>query len=192
MNQTKLEELAQYLNQHSFEIELALMIVGGIAAILLAVFLVRAVLNNRTTIEPAAPRARPPAAPTPKKAAAADSAPKATAPQPAPSTPVRAPVATPVAPVAAAVTATPVVVTAAPKRPHIPQESVLRRHYLTHIRYMIEATTFPRPTESVLRRHYEQLVSSIFDACVEDAAELDKLLHRYDEHLKQAYAAQAK
>jgi len=70
--------------------------------------------------------------------------------------------------------------------PHIPQESVLRRHYLTHIRYMIEATTFPRPTESVLRRHYEQLVGSIMDACVSDRAELEKLLRRYDEHRKSA------
>jgi hypothetical protein len=72
---------------------------------------------------------------------------------------------------------------AAQKRIHaIPQDSVLRRHYLTHVRYMVESVSMPRPTESVLRRHYEQLVSSQAEACLDDDAAMERLLNRYGEH----------
>ncbi|CAG1020704.1 hypothetical protein MTYM_00464 [Methylococcales bacterium] len=66
----------------------------------------------------------------------------------------------------------------------IPQESVLRRHYLTHLRYMIETVSSPRPTESVLRRHHEQLIASQLDDCLKDEAILERLIKRYDEHNK--------
>ncbi|WP_404360926.1 hypothetical protein [Methylotuvimicrobium sp. KM1] len=42
----------------------------------------------------------------------------------------------------------------------IPEDSVLRRHWLTQLRSEIEASLFPRPTDCVLQRHYEQLVES--------------------------------
>jgi hypothetical protein len=41
---------------------------------------------------------------------------------------------------------------------HLPQDSVLRRHYLTHLRHMIETVAMPSPTDSVLRRHHEHLI----------------------------------
>ena len=66
----------------------------------------------------------------------------------------------------------------------IPQESVLRRHYLTHVRYMIETVHMPRPTESVLRRHYEQSLASQLDDCLNDEAKMEKLINRYDLHRK--------
>lgn len=66
----------------------------------------------------------------------------------------------------------------------IPQESVLRRHYLTHVRYMIEMVHMPRPTESVLRRHYEQSIASQLDECLNDEAKMEKLINRYDLHRK--------
>lgn len=68
----------------------------------------------------------------------------------------------------------------------IPQDSTLRRHYLTHVRYMAETVNSPRPSESVLRRHYEQLITSQVDACLHDGAQMTKLLDRYDEHRRSA------
>ena len=50
----------------------------------------------------------------------------------------------------------------------VPEDSVLRRHFLTHLQSEIEASLFPRPTDSVLQRHYDSLI----------AAELDKRLAR--------------
>lgn len=72
---------------------------------------------------------------------------------------------------------------------HIPQESVLRRHMMTHIRYMLETVNAPRPTESVLRRHYEQLISSQLEDCVQDPARFKRLLSDYDDYRKAAFQA---
>ena len=68
----------------------------------------------------------------------------------------------------------------------IPQESVLRRHYLTHVRYMIETVSSPRPTECVLRRHYEHSIARQLDDCLNDGAKMESLVKRYDEHRKTA------
>jgi hypothetical protein len=46
------------------------------------------------------------------------------------------------------------------KRQKIPQDSVLRRHYLTHLRTKIESGLAPCPTDSVLRRHYDSLIDT--------------------------------
>ena len=51
---------------------------------------------------------------------------------------------------------------------------------------MLETVTFPRPTEIVLRRHYDHLIASQLEACVEDEAELNKLIKRYEEHRRDA------
>ncbi|HWP00366.1 MAG TPA: hypothetical protein VNL74_07045 [Methylococcus sp.] len=69
---------------------------------------------------------------------------------------------------------------------NLPQDSVLRRHYLSHVRYMIESVTFPRPVDSVLRRHYEQLIAGEMDACLGDEAQMKKLIRRYEEHRRNA------
>jgi hypothetical protein len=42
----------------------------------------------------------------------------------------------------------------------VPEDSVLRRHFLTHLQNEIEASLFPRPSDSVLQRHYDSLVAS--------------------------------
>jgi hypothetical protein len=71
----------------------------------------------------------------------------------------------------------------------IPQDSILRRHYLTHVRYMVEVVNNPRPSESVLRRHYEQLISSQVETCLKDDTAMERLLKRYDEYLKNRHAS---
>jgi len=196
MNQFELGNFLQSLEQRGFDPRLlGAVIVGVVIALLLIVYLLRkqsaspAAVVKTPASSPAVPKpARNiPQEPklerrssiideipeTPPQAAAAETASPVTPPAPAPKqTPV----------IAAQIPAKPIAATA--PLPHIPQESVLKRHYLTHIRYMIESTIFPRPTESVLRRHYEQLVGSIQEACVNDAAELDKLIRRYDEQRK--------
>lgn len=41
----------------------------------------------------------------------------------------------------------------------IPQDAILRRHFVSHLRAEIENTLQPRPSDSIQRRHYESLVS---------------------------------
>lgn len=42
----------------------------------------------------------------------------------------------------------------------LPEDSVLKRHFLTQLQREIEATLFPRPTDSMLQRHYDALVAA--------------------------------
>ncbi|MDT4288920.1 hypothetical protein RO575_05080 [Methylomonas sp. MO1] len=42
----------------------------------------------------------------------------------------------------------------------LPEDSVLKRHFLTQLQSEIEATLFPRPTDSMLQRHYDALVAA--------------------------------
>jgi hypothetical protein len=42
----------------------------------------------------------------------------------------------------------------------VPEDSVLKRHFLTHLQSEIESALFPRPTDSVLQRHYDSLVTA--------------------------------
>ncbi len=49
---------------------------------------------------------------------------------------------------------------AAAEHCQVPEDSVLRRHYLTKLRYDVEASLPPRPTDSVLKRHYETLINA--------------------------------
>lgn len=42
----------------------------------------------------------------------------------------------------------------------VPEDSILRRHFLTQLQSEIEATLFPRPTDSMLQRHYDTLVAA--------------------------------
>ena len=37
----------------------------------------------------------------------------------------------------------------------IPQDSILKRHFLTHVRAQIESRFAPRPSDSILTRHYD-------------------------------------
>jgi hypothetical protein len=72
-------------------------------------------------------------------------------------------------PVAEAVTATVPVSgpggdnTAASGPLRLPEDSVLRRHFLHHLRTRFEAV-LPPPTCSILKRHYEQLLEMELDA----------------------------
>jgi hypothetical protein len=42
----------------------------------------------------------------------------------------------------------------------LPEDSVLRRHFITQLRSEIELELFPRPTDATLQRHYDALVET--------------------------------
>jgi len=42
----------------------------------------------------------------------------------------------------------------------LPQDSILRRHFLTQLRFQIESGYPPRPTDSILKRHYDNLIAT--------------------------------
>lgn len=50
----------------------------------------------------------------------------------------------------------------------VPEDSVLKRHFLAQLQSEIEGALFPRPTDSMLQRHYDTLV----------AAEVESRLYR--------------
>lgn len=42
----------------------------------------------------------------------------------------------------------------------LPEDSVLRRHFITQLRSEIELELFPRPSDATLQRHYDTLVAT--------------------------------
>ena len=61
----------------------------------------------------------------------------------------------------------------------LPQDSILRRHYLTNLSMMIE-TVSPRPTDSVLCRHYDALLLLKIEQCLNDAQAVEQLQADYE------------
>jgi hypothetical protein len=62
----------------------------------------------------------------------------------------------------------------------LPQDSVLRRHYLAHLFSMIESLTSPRPTDSVLIRHYEAILAANLVQCLTNNESMNRLLDNYE------------
>ncbi|MCK9396146.1 MAG: hypothetical protein M0Q44_11205 [Methylobacter sp.] len=61
----------------------------------------------------------------------------------------------------------------------LPQDSILRRHYMTHLCTMLESLVPPRPTDSVLRRHYDAMIVTQIAQCLNDKKAMEQLLHAY-------------
>ncbi len=150
----------KYLAENGFEMNAIALVAIGIFLFLVVVYLVRKYLLDNQAETPNIADAPPP-----RRTEAAK--------------PVPAPKAEP-KPVVAAKPGTPAVRAAATVYSHIPQDSVLRRHYLAHIKYMLVSLKSPRPTDSVLRRHYEQLIHSEFQACLRDPARMEMLKSDYE------------
>ncbi len=81
----------------------------------------------------------------------------------------------------------------APSKPvlNLPEDSMLRRHYLTHVRSMIETLHGPRPTDSALKRHYDSMIAFELEDCLCCNKTLEKLECCYKE-ARQQEAAKAK
>jgi hypothetical protein len=57
---------------------------------------------------------------------------------------------------------------------HVPEDHVLRRHYLNHVFGMLH-DLYPAPTDSVLRRHHHQHFKSLFVRCLGNEAAVEQL-----------------
>jgi len=66
----------------------------------------------------------------------------------------------------------------------LPQDSMLRRHYLTNLRAMIESINPPRPTEFSLSRHYDAMISAEIEQCVSDQGAVERFICKYKDHKK--------
>lgn len=64
---------------------------------------------------------------------------------------------------------------------NVPQDSTLKRHFVSHLRTMIESLK-PRPTDSTLSRHYDSLINAEVDHCVNDKDALERLIAQYEGH----------
>lgn len=62
----------------------------------------------------------------------------------------------------------------------LPQDSILKRHYLTHVCMMIESLAPPRPTDSVLCRHYDAMIFAEIAQCLSDKKAMEQLIHTYE------------
>lgn len=62
---------------------------------------------------------------------------------------------------------------------HVPSDVVLRRHYLTHLRMMLE-TVHAEPTDSQLKRHHQQYLDYLCDVLVEDREAVEALETAYE------------
>lgn len=63
----------------------------------------------------------------------------------------------------------------------LPQDSILRRHYFTHLCAMIEALVPLRPTESVLCRHYDMMIVTKIAQCLSDKKAVEQLIYEYEQ-----------
>lgn len=54
------------------------------------------------------------------------------------------------------------------KQQKLPQDSILRRHYLSQLQLEIESSLPPRPTDSILKRHYNSLICREMSKYLED------------------------
>lgn len=62
---------------------------------------------------------------------------------------------------------------------NLPQDAMLRRHYLAHVRAMIEALNPPRPTDSALSRHHDAMLNAEMEQCLISEAAMEQLIHRH-------------
>jgi len=67
---------------------------------------------------------------------------------------------------------------------HVPSDVVLRRHYLSHLRLMLE-TVHVEPTDSQLKRHHQQYLDYLCDVMIEDREAVEALEAAYEaRHLR--------
>lgn len=67
---------------------------------------------------------------------------------------------------------------------NLPQDSMLKRHYLANLRAMVESLNPPRPTDSALSRHYDSLIAAEIEQCINDKGAIEQLISKYEDHKK--------
>ncbi len=67
---------------------------------------------------------------------------------------------------------------------NLPQDFMLRRHYLTNLRAMLESISPPRPTDAALRRHHDSILHTEIEQCLCDKGAVERLICNYENHKK--------
>lgn len=62
---------------------------------------------------------------------------------------------------------------------HVPTDPVLRRHYLSHLRMMLE-TVHAEPTDSQLKRHHQQYLDYLCEVLIDDREAVEALESAYE------------
>jgi hypothetical protein len=71
-----------------------------------------------------------------------------------------------------------------PENSLLPQDSMLKRHYLTNLRAMIASLNPQHPTDSALSRHYDTQIAANIEHCLSDEAAMDRLIGHYENDKK--------
>ncbi len=67
---------------------------------------------------------------------------------------------------------------------NLPQDSMLRRHYVANLHAMIGSLYSPRPTEFNLCRHYDSMLTAEIEQCLSDEVAMERLISKYEGHKK--------
>lgn len=70
------------------------------------------------------------------------------------------------------------------KNRKIPQDFMLRRHYIAHLHAMITELNQTYPTDSMLRRHYHAHIATQLDQCLNSEQAMQQLICCYEDHKK--------
>ncbi len=63
---------------------------------------------------------------------------------------------------------------------HLPQDSMLKRHYLTHLKMMLELIYAPYPTDSALIRHYQTMIAAKIEDCLNNKDKMAFITLNYE------------
>ena len=87
----------------------------------------------------------------------------------------------PVEPVKPSVEPQPVTETLKPVKTHalLPEDSTLKRHYVTQLQAMAIAVHGACPSDATLRRHYMVEIAAEVERCLDDQASLERLMEAY-------------
>ncbi len=66
----------------------------------------------------------------------------------------------------------------------LPQDSMLKRHYLTNLRAIITSLSVPHPTDSALSRHYDTQIAAKIEQCLNDEKAMTQLISQYEQSKK--------
>lgn len=67
---------------------------------------------------------------------------------------------------------------------NLPEDSMLRRHYLSHLHAMVSAINAPRPTDSTLRRHYDSQIAAKIEQYLNSETATEQLIQDYKAYQK--------
>jgi len=74
----------------------------------------------------------------------------------------------------------------------IPEDSVLRRHFLNQLHIKLETCKENRPTDSTLVRHYDESIRMVLESYSNNLEEIQSLFSYYENHHKILTAAATK